>query len=70
MTALKYEILALIEKNNAKEAEAREEYYELMSKLPDEDKPVITEIIADELNHSIKLSALAYKHGKIKPKTD
>lgn len=62
-----YDILALIELNEAKEADAREYYYQLLDSLQGskyEEK--IKEIISDEINHSIILMRIAEDISKIK----
>lgn len=61
------EILELIELNEAKEAEAREYYYKLLSIIPEKYKDVINEIISDEIDHSIKLMRIAEALSKNKP---
>lgn len=56
-----------IEFNVKAEADARENYYELLSLVPDEDKDLIKGIIEDELNHSIILQKLQEKYTGVKP---
>ena len=61
------EVLQLIEQNESKEAEAREYYYKLLKLIPDQFKPIINEIISDEIDHSIKLMRIAEVISKNKP---
>lgn len=49
------------------EAEANEFYFELLELVPEEDKDIIKEIIADELNHAIILGKLQEKYSRILP---
>lgn len=56
-----------IEFNVKAEADARENYYELLNLVPEEDKTLIEGIIEDELNHSIILQRLQEKYTGIKP---
>lgn len=60
-------ITATIELNNKMECEAREFYYQLLNTVADEHKPVIKEIICDEIDHSIKLMRLAEVYSGNKP---
>lgn len=57
-----------LEKNISEEANARQNYYELMSTVADEHKQIIQNIISDELDHSIILARLIETYGGAKPK--
>jgi len=65
-----FELISVLEENLAGEAEARQYYYELMEILPEEDHPVIKEILSDELNHSERLKELIFKYSGIAPAKD
>lgn len=56
-----------IEFNIKAEAEASEYYFELLNLVPEEDKPIIKNILADELNHAIILGKLQEKYSGILP---
>ena len=56
-----------IEFNVKAEADARENYYELLNLVPEEDKDIIKGIIEDELNHSIILQRLQEKYTGVVP---
>jgi len=64
-------VAAEIEKNIADEATARSGYLKLLPMLlSDEDRAVIKEIIADELNHSELLRKMALVYNGIESKKD
>jgi len=66
VTAKEVLISALIEGAIMEEAEARKHYLELLPHLLDpSDIDVVEHIIADELNHTELLKALAFKYNKI-----
>lgn len=56
-----------IELNVKAEADARENYYELLELVPEEDQKIIEGIIQDELNHSIILQRLQEKYTGVVP---
>lgn len=56
-----------IEYNVAQEAMARDYYYTLLTKVSEEHKQVIKDIIDDEINHSIILMKLAEIYTGNKP---
>jgi rubrerythrin len=60
-------LCAEIEKNIKAEADAREQYYNLLDVLGDipEDVKIIEEIISDELNHTQQLEKLLKKYSTI-----
>lgn len=60
-------ITSEIQFNIKAEAEANEYYFKLLNKVADEDKEIIKEIIADELNHAIILGKLQEKYTAILP---
>ena len=70
MDRINYELAAEIEANISGEASAREGYFDLIRKMPIEDRPIVEEIIADEMNHSLKLKSLVEKYSGIKPLKD
>ncbi|MDR0979379.1 MAG: hypothetical protein LBL91_05625 [Lachnospiraceae bacterium] len=66
------EFLQLLELNQAKEAEAREYYYQLLeviNRTPSLErfKPEINEIINDEIDHTIKLMKITETVSVNKP---
>jgi rubrerythrin len=67
-------VVAGIFKQLKGESDAMEEYQEFLgcftNKLKNEDKAVIEEIVADEMNHSLKLLAMAKKYSMISPTED
>lgn len=71
------EMASILAKNNQDEQEAIKNYMDLLNKITNsgvvggnqykEVTAAITEIIADEMNHSQKLSELATKFSQIQP---
>lgn len=71
------EMSSLLAKNNQDELSAIKGYFDLLAKISDSGKmgqhqyqdviSALNEIIADEMNHSEKLSALATKYSEIQP---
>lgn len=60
-------VASKIQFNIKEEASAAEYYFELLSLVPDEDKPIIKGILEDELNHAIILGKLQEKYSGVKP---
>ena len=60
-------IASYIQFNIKAEAEANEYYFKLLNMIADEDKEIIKNIIADELNHAIILGKLQEKYTGVLP---
>ena len=60
------EVLKLFYKNIKAEADAVEEYTELLALLDGETKKAVEEIVSDEKQHLLKLLAIATNSDKIK----
>lgn len=66
-----FEYASEIQKNLADEATAVENYTKLLAIVPNgEDFDLISEIIADELNHQLVLQGIYGRITKIEPKKD
>ena len=65
-TQMNPKILELLYKNVKAEAEAIEEYTELLALLDGETKRAVEEIVSDEKQHLLKLLTIATDNDKIK----